>query len=641
MSIYGAKWTEGATVEFASYTDVCKQIINETDRETLSHRRFPLRFIFSNSAEDIRNIINSVHCELGARVLNISEVLNNDEQWPTRDEICRLIKNTETDTVLIALSEYLRFLNDTDFSSFLYAISSIEKPNVRVFIPMLGLWERFYALFWKEFYRAKEWAPVWRISSAPNKHTKIYCLQFNTDNLDSKLEGSLPGCKLVKSVSEWFSTYLQTEVEKIIIVSKVLNMLSKNASSDNAVDFRLLQDQKQLLEEVYGLEVPIDYNENEKRYWTQLFHLISQQRRDFSNSFLKIVEYHFNVHDMSSLSLGKIVRLIEQASDFDIWLLAKTLPKVNKSNEYLNICLSSLDSFKQEKLISKLWFKIFSFKSEHLSQKTCDERRDILREITRAMSDPEELIPDLEKELSTLLNKLDKREVIKYLTGLTSYERELIIKLLLEVDSKDGIRDELMKLYPELKYYIDWESIKLSIDAPEWIIRYFTLYNFSKLQNKKHEEIDTILNKFNHNKESFSEWYIHLNLVLKLIEDKGREMSSGTLRYIWIDGLGAEWLPLIANLVEKSGKATITFKALARVSLPSTTKCNRYEYEKIADLDNFVHSQSSYKHPECLVKEIEIIEKIVDKILRYPEERIIVVSDHGFSFLCTKEHGSY
>ena len=76
--------------------------------------------------------------------------------------------------------------------------------------------------------------------------------------------------------------------------------------------------------------------------------------------------------------------------------------------------------------------------------------------------------------------------------------------------------------------------------------------------------------------------------------------------------MGAEWFPLIVHLLNRYGKENRRFikkKILTRVSLPSTTECNRYEFEKIEDLDNYVHNQKPYKYSDDLIKEIELIEK--------------------------------
>lgn len=45
---------------------------------------------------------------------------------------------------------------------------------------------------------------------------------------------------------------------------------------------------------------------------------------------------------------------------------------------------------------------------------------------------------------------------------------------------------------------------------------------------------------------------------------------------------------------------------ITRVNLPSTTKCNKYPFEKIDDLDKYIHSKP-YKHPITLIEEIEIL----------------------------------
>lgn len=54
-----------------------------------------------------------------------------------------------------------------------------------------------------------------------------------------------------------------------------------------------------------------------------------------------------------------------------------------------------------------------------------------------------------------------------------------------------------------------------------------------------------------------------------------------------------------------------------------------------------MHKQNSYVYPDTLIKEIEIIKNIANKILELPYEKICIVSDHGFSFLCLKDFGNF
>lgn len=636
-------WCETLIVECPSFSSVCDTIKMDRGTSRLAHRRFPLRFIFSNCHEDIRKLEEYLVKEMNAHVLDVASLLvGNSDKWPTKDEVCELLRNISHDTVVLSLSEYLRFLNSADFSTFLYSISSIEKQDIRIYIPVLGLWERFYNMFWNVFYRKKEWAPVWRITAENMKEIRVYFLRFVSPSDFENVE--LPGVKVVRSVYEWFNTYRESGVEKIILVSKTLNMLSDNVLPDRVFDFKAISNYKQFLEEIYSFgDIPMDYIENEQKHWAKLVRLLNREGGTSHKDFMNFVNRYLNVHDIALCDLSMLLGSIKQWDEFKIWLVAKILPKIGSVGEYSKMCLMSLKEFTHEALINEFWFRIFSLDPERVDSAIYNERRSILKEVGKLFPDLIEAIsPNLTEELRRRLENVDKKQALKYLTGTTSYERKFMVKLLSEAEqSETELKEGLIEVYPELDYYMNWEMIKLDGDIPDWLVRYFTLYNLSKVKNKKHKEIEDILNEKNKNADSFSDWYYSLVYAPKLVEDKLKEIGINKTRCIWVDGLGAEWLPLIVQLVENSGKARVVFKTLVRISLPSITPCNKYEFEKISELDKFIHSMASYKYPDSLVDEIEIIKKIVNRILGYPEEKILVTSDHGFSFLCTREHGNF
>ena len=74
--------------------------------------------------------------------------------------------------------------------------------------------------------------------------------------------------------------------------------------------------------------------------------------------------------------------------------------------------------------------------------------------------------------------------------------------------------------------------------------------------------------------------------------------------------------------------------------MPSTTGFNTFEgVERISDLDDFIHNQYSYSYPDNLIREIDIIKSIVDKIIK-TKESVLIFSDHGFTaFANTKFNG--
>ena len=289
---------------------------------------------------------------------------------------------------------------------------------------------------------------------------------------------------------------------------------------------------------------------------------------------------------------------------------------------------SKLDRFDDKTIIDLIWFRIFEAdpKEEFLV-----ERKKLLKILHKDLKEPIGLIESKLEEKLDSLNKLTTKEKLEYLTGITFAEKRYIVKMLKDSPNFSKDLEFIKALYPELYYYLNWDNLLLEHIEP-WVLDYFRNYNISKLINKKSEKLEDMLNKKNKDKDSFCEWYYKIEKI-----------PSEEQNLIWVDGLGAEWFPLIIYLVEEYGKGNGKFiekKVITRVNLPTVTDCNRYETKKIGDLDKYIHAENPYRYPDDLINEIEIVESIVKKILESKFEKLSIVSDHGFTFLCQKQFGN-
>jgi len=284
-------------------------------------------------------------------------------------------------------------------------------------------------------------------------------------------------------------------------------------------------------------------------------------------------------------------------------------------------------------LIEKLWLEIFHLPPETLTKNIFSERKEFLNLIHKNLNFSAQFVErKLAYELENIRNYPLKKK-LEYLTSITFTERKYIIFELKNVNIQEIIPN-LKKVYLELAYYLDWDLIKPDNEVNNWILEYFKEYNYSKVRHAKSPKIEELINNKNKNKSTFSDWYYSLP----------KAEIERDFKYVWIDGLGAEWFPLVVHLLNKYGKKKGKFikkKELVRVNLPTITECNKYEFEKIEDLDNYVHNQKPYKYPDDLIKEIELIKKIIKKIMEMPYNKIGIVSDHGFSFLCLKEFDNF
>ncbi len=625
-------WRESnGVIKFHSLEELYVTIEQDKHSERVSDRRFPVRFIFVNSFEELKEIIKYLikNCNVESR--ETTELLSDKNRWLTTDEIINWVKEISNNTVVVLLSEFLRFQGKEDFYITLKSLTEIEKQNnIRIYIPLVGLWERFEQEFWANFYRKEEWAPVWKLETSSRKIT-IYQINFDLDYKNILLEN----LAVVSTTEEWLSVWKRKNVKGILSLSKSLSYFYKNFLPDHAFELREISNQKEFLEEIFEIKVPVRFKDDEVEFWNKLVRDVDRYNEKgltIENIFLR----HFNFRSLEKLEPKDFLTLYLQTNEgYERWLIRNVFLALDMfKSSYLYKCFESLEELKEDNLIEKLWLEIFHLPSETLTKDVFSERREFLNLIHRNLNISAQFV---ERKLANELDNIKSyslKKKLEYLTNITFTERKYIISELRNIDDIQEIIPDLKKVYPELAYYLDWNLIKPDNEVDEWILEYFKDYNYSKIKHVKSPKIEEIINSKNRNKSTFSNWYYSL-LKARIEED---------IKYVWIDGLGAEWFPLIVHLLSKYGKEKgkiVKNKLLTRVNLPSITECNRYEFEKIEDLDKYIHNQNPYKYPDDLINEIELIEKIIKKIVDLPNDSVCIVSDHGFSFLCLKDFGNF
>lgn len=112
--------------------------------------------------------------------------------------------------------------------------------------------------------------------------------------------------------------------------------------------------------------------------------------------------------------------------------------------------------------------------------------------------------------------------------------------------------------------------------------------------------------------------------------------------YLWIDGLGVDWIPFICQIVKEheSEGYYVNEVYVATAKVPTRTDINKADiqllsgglFEKIGDLDEIAHSCRTY--PKFIIDDLDNIRNSVHKFLvEHPGVKIAIVSDHGISYL--------
>ena len=256
------------------------------------------------------------------------------------------------------------------------------------------------------------------------------------------------------------------------------------------------------------------------------------------------------------------------------------------------------------------------------------------------------LICNLPKENSEIsefckLLKGYKKNAIYYLTDITQREKEFIIDLLNNYGGEFE-RQELLNILADI--CPDFANYLVSYNYKnELLNNYFKFYNYQKLINKILPEFEEIV-KEQANKREYNSI---LSARASCIEKIDIEKSV----VFFVDALGIEYLGYISSLcnnLKLNIKTTV-----CRSELPSITSENKdfenyyktknltiiscKEIDAIKHGDNVDYDYQRTKLPIHLIKELEIIKSLINRInnsLTSEEfKKAIIISDHGASRL--------
>lgn len=604
---------------FKNLDELKLEINKDLDRFSISSTRFPVRFIFLNSHEELTEITDLLTD--GAKLIELSSFLYSDNSWFTVDQIVKEIKNIKETSVIVPISEYIRFLNKDSFKKILTGLAEIENTNLKLYIPLVGLWERFENEFLENFSRRNNWAPIWRLITEP---TQINIYQINFDfnkNINTK------GLKLVSNTKEWFDLWKFSDIKNIISLPKPLSIHFKNSLPDLTFTQEIIDNPKQYLSEILDMNVNIDYNSKEKEYWDEL--LIDISNYDKNISFREYFAEKLNIHNVSNLSIADYLEHFFNNinNQYYQWLIKNFYLQFKQfSDSYLAHCFRQTNQLSNNVLSRKIFLEIFNL---DYSESFLEERRLLLESVNKFELSLSEQAFD--EEFNKIAD-LDYKKQLYYLTNNTNAEKYKILEIVRDNGVESVILD-LKTIFPELYQYLNW-NLLLNNDVSNWILEYFEEYNKSKVLNSESNILTEILIEKNH-PDNFYNWYYDM--------DKISSVDNSGNFIVWIDGLGAEWLPLFTYYLNYFGikyNKKVKYKMIKSVYLPTSTKFNKVDCNlKFNDLDKFIHD-NHYSYPESLFTEFEHIKNLARQISKMEAPRISIMSDHGFSFLCTKHFGN-
>ena len=609
--------------------------------EAATRNRYPIRFVlFENFADFNEFITNRPE---GVCTYSIDKLTTDEhpDLFPTSTELSRSIAAyvsslPASDYVIFPFSELCRFYDESEFSALVRTIKGLEPPedaqaaHTRVYIPVVGMQGKM-GQFDKDVQTF-----IWEYKPLTQSGVYRVILSLGSTYGVSGLEEKYT---VVHDLRGWLKLWNKGgDVKKsIVCASESIYRNAGHAQPDNAFTYTVCSNACEFLTRGLGLDFgDMAATEADMPMWEKLAGQIDVgtfDLRDFVNE-------RFDTHDLKD-SDDFVKTWLAYETDFDRWLLAMYFRKISGGQGYICEVLKRCANLSTSELFSAIATAVFDGLA---SDEYIQYRQQALRIAAKQGVKITELA---EKKVYAKLKAMlcgspqDKYMAAKLMTDFTDSDRRLVI----EAYGRGHIdRSKLESIYPDLYYYLGNLGVQLPATS-SWVSAYFDAYRKAKTADDA-TLVALLLHERNADQSAFYGWFDDFKTVKTLLHDR-----TDIDVFYWIDGLGVDWVPFIAHIVDEHHIENVFLNEVyvARATLPSTTSVNKPKLEelapdgdkpkKIGDLDNFAH-QYKDGYPQYLIEEMRIVKKAITDVLQgYNGKKIAFVSDHGITYMAQYGRG--
>lgn len=625
--------------EYTTFDELKAQVMTDleaTGLDVSTRNRYPIRFVLLDNFHDCSLFVDFVREETNSLVQSVDKWIDPDypDLMITHTQLAQQIKdhirkNEGQNCVIAPFSELARFYDNDEkktFDALLKTVKAIEaspksvKKHQRVYIPIVGLEGKM------EAFSNDSQSIIWRLRSSNKDLTYRLVL---TNGTTFGVEGLEKHYTVVHDIHEWLNVWKDADKQvtpNIICTSRSIFANQCYAQPDNAFAFAPCHDAFEFLTKGLqlafgGMTKVMGDGDN----WAQL-----AQDIDISNgfSFTKYVEHYFSINGIGSYKT--FIKLwLDKPGKYERWLIARFYQLQQDGSDFICRILSKTATFTGNEFIEQMTLDMTEIQAE------MEERQYCLREAAKHHVILREGVETtLVSRLQSIAQKYNVSSALKYYTGITDKEKELVVSWLGKGLVPLGI---LKDIYPDLYNYYS-TALGISIDVPSWVGGYMKEYKRAKMSNVYTTEIEQQIITLNQSEVSFDKWYQTFCTTLTLLQNR-KDIEV----FYWIDGLGIEWISLIKEIIREKNNQGIYLNEIkiARALLPSTTETNKASLQsllaeplkKAGDLDNLAH-QPTNLWPTTIVKELQLVRDIVEDIIeKYNGKKVAIISDHGLTYL--------
>lgn len=573
------------------------EIVSKVANERQTPGRFPTRLVFARNFPDYANLVKELKSVCDA-VIDLADFTKEDVLPRFKDFKNEVAKYNGKQLLLLSFGEYFRICikreRNKATSNFpgIWERQQPESSTTKYIIPIFGSREIFDSIMPIQDERQQQF--IWELNES-SAESEYKLTIYSPDFAEAITADAI-------NIEEWFRnwTYLFENKNRnsFVLQTKLYRYAEKTFGG---VQISIINDPFS-----YVTSLVSDGDRLKKAYGNDDFWKYVAQNVQQNKPFSETIKYLLNI--------GRSFDPISVLARFD-----------DLSDDMLNLLL--------------IWYRLYpssDYYTYAIAKATT--AREIPISIRDSIFDLPKLIDSFVQQRTTALKVLDVPYSNEYfakldkipapesrllmLTNRTLFERAYAVKtvsmLLRSGADINAIVDLIKTDYSDLAEYLKPEP------EENMVAQYFNWYRRNKIINRPNTDTPCSVD------------FDSIDSRNKVMQ---QYISPDTMPF-WIDGLGAEWIPVLLSRLNALSIAVDIKATVTRALLPTETEYNhkwKPEDKKWDRLDKLSHAgmPDDKDYFLCIARQLEIMNEIVEHIgeMLKKTNNIIVTGDHGSSRL--------
>lgn len=586
-------------------------LLSEIAQDTAS-LRFNAKIFLVNNFATYYKLVN--HLEgMADLTIHISDeaFCSGEDTIPDMKKVIGVLNDHNNENTLItSVGEYLRFGSAVENNGrYLFSIISRQAHSgKRVWIPIYAAKDEFLTAV-NELDDEHYPNVVYEVNSVPlGFETTVYAKQFAKST----------GLVNASGVRQWIRYWDDGKIKSGMTVAT--RHARQVKESDGLYSVRVITEPFQFFESRISFEAKIDKSLGTEERWLHLASYATKMGCPIQNAIQRAL--NLLVFDPHQVLSGW-----KTADDNTKWLFWLWYHLgLNTQSDYISHAISAAKSFHD--ISQALETNILSCLDNPNFDEWIEQRNTVMAELGTV---------SFSAHFWNAFDAIkDNRKKLKMLSSNTHEERTKIIEViscaLKEGKSIHDFKMILTEKYPDLYLYLTRSEY-----GTDELRAYFSKYKMLKVK----DEFEL----------SFSDSAEHINFYD--FDSRGKLLndikSNSTAYYLWVDGMGVEWVDLLVSRISAADSSLPTPDvSVATAVIPTVTSINMESADpgtvnkKLNNLDSLGHikDKSDCNYFSIIAKQFELISSIANDIAQiismHPGLDVVITADHGMSRMAAK-----